>query len=60
MKHSKNKYDWVDAMLRKALHVTTVGPDFEKWKREHPQAVEALNSNATATEHQIEDQETQP
>ncbi len=59
MKYSKDQYDWLDEMLRKVLHVTDVAPDFEAWRREHAQAVDALNANATATERPSEDQETQ-
>ena len=60
MKYSKDKYDWLDDMLSKALHATNIGPDFEQWKAEHPQVVEALNSIDAEANRQLEDQETQP
>ena len=59
MKYPKDRYDWLDEMLRKVLHVTDVGPDFETWKKEHPRVTEALASKAAATKRQITDQETQ-
>jgi len=59
MKYSEEKDDWLNEMLSRAFHATNVGPDFEKWKQEHPQVVEAWNSNTASADRQIEDQETQ-
>ena len=59
MKYSKDTHDWLDEMLSEVLHATNVGPDFETWKREHPQAVKALHLTEAATEDPREDQENQ-
>ena len=60
MKYSKEQHDWLDEVLREALHATDVGPDFETWKKAHRRAIEALRSIDPAVSDEPEDQETQP
>ena len=57
VKYSKDKYDWLDEMLRSALHAEDVGPDFDAWKKKHPRAIEGVNSNDAATERRSKDPE---
>ena len=36
------KNDWLDEVLADAIGSKESKPDFEKWQKDHPQAVEAL------------------
>ena len=45
MKHPINN-NWLDEALTEAIGSEGKKPDFEKWKREHPEAVEMLTSRA--------------
>jgi hypothetical protein len=39
-----NDDNWLDEALNEAIHSADTQPDFEKWKAEHPEAVEMLTS----------------
>ncbi len=39
-----NDDHWLDEALNKAIHSDDTQPDFEKWKQQHPEAVEMLTS----------------
>ena len=39
-----NDDKWLDEALNKAIHSDDTRPDFEKWKTNHPEAVEMLTS----------------
>ena len=39
-----NDDKWLDEALNKAIHSDDTRPDFEKWKTEHPEAVQMLTS----------------
>ena len=41
-----NDINWLDEALTKAIGSKKTKPDFEKWKQEHPEAVEMLTSRA--------------
>lgn len=43
MKHPENN-NWLDDALTKALEAKKTEPNFDKWKKTHPQAVEMLTS----------------
>jgi hypothetical protein len=60
MKYPAGKPDWLDEMLREVLHTANAGPDFEKWKREHPEVVKGLLSMNSTTNGQYTDREAQP
>jgi len=45
MKRPENN-NWLDDALTKAIGSEKSKPDFEKWKQDHPQAVETLTSRA--------------
>ena len=45
MKRSKD-YSWLDKAIERAIGSEEKKPNFEKWKKEHPQAVEMLTSRA--------------
>jgi outer membrane lipoprotein-sorting protein len=46
MKTSENN-NWLDDALAKAIGSDRRKPDFEKWRQEHPEAVQILKSQAT-------------
>ncbi|MFH1370532.1 MAG: hypothetical protein ABII09_04520 [Planctomycetota bacterium] len=50
MKASENN-NWLDDVLTKAIDSERRKPDFEKWKQEHPQAIQILKSQATQQPH---------
>jgi len=60
MKYPASKPDWLDEILRRALHAVNAGPDFEKWKREHPEVVERLISTNSTMDDQPADPEAWP
>ena len=45
MKRSEDK-NWLDEALTEVISAKDMKPDFEKWKEQHPQAVEILTSRA--------------
>jgi len=47
--HDKNK--WLDDQLTKAIGSQKRMPNFEKWQKEHPDAVQMLKSQATQKPH---------
>lgn len=48
MKRSEDN-NWLDEALTKAIHSERSTTDFDKWKEDHPQAVEMLTSRAKAS-----------
>jgi outer membrane lipoprotein-sorting protein len=50
MKTFENNH-WLDDILVKAIISQKPSPDFEKWQRAHPQAVQTLKSQATRKPH---------
>lgn len=40
---------WLDDALTKAIGSEKSQPDFERWKQDHPEAVEKLTSRASRT-----------
>jgi ferric-dicitrate binding protein FerR (iron transport regulator) len=44
-----NDDNWLDEALNEAIHSDDTQPDFEKWKAEHPEAVEMLTTRTPLT-----------
>ncbi len=45
-----NDDKWLEEALNKAIHSDDTRPDFEKWKADHPEAVEMLTSRTPQTQ----------
>jgi ferric-dicitrate binding protein FerR (iron transport regulator) len=48
-----NDDNWLDEALNEAIHSADTQPDFEKWKAEHPEAVEMLTTRTPQTQRPL-------
>jgi ferric-dicitrate binding protein FerR (iron transport regulator) len=48
-----NDDHWLDEALNEALHSDDTQPDFEKWKQQHPEAVEMLTARTPQTQRPL-------
>jgi ferric-dicitrate binding protein FerR (iron transport regulator) len=48
-----NDDNWLDEALNEAIHSDDTQPDFEKWKAEHPEAVERLTTRTPQTQRPL-------